>query len=902
MEEQTKKVIDVEANTQEVNKKMQDIIDKLRMTEDELKDLKGLLSSFSTTFISFGTEAVKYANELEGALGRVKNTFGDSSSIVKDFAQNSLNSFGIAQSSALEMISSFGDMSSMMGLSQGEAAKMGAGLTALAADLASYKNVQVDVAGSALEGIFTGDADALQKLGITMSDAKLEQFALSEGFKETYAHMTEAEKAALRYGFVMNETAGAQGDFAKNSNGTASQMQIFNESVKELYASFGEVLLPVLNQGLSILNDVLQFFKDLDPGVKKAILVVGGLAASIGPLMVGFDKLKLLFQGAMLVVDKISGVLQIAMNVIIKFGDILGKVFQKVMSGIMTLLPSLTGLSFPIIAIGATVAATAVLIIYNWDKISKVLKDSGAWEMVTKAAKYALGLIIEIVKAFGNILEGNWSGLWGNIKNILGDIWNNIIDIIAGGIKGVMKLQIKLYDFLGMEGLSKGAKTGLSMIDTFANGFKVKTADLVKSGESFAKKIANLDLSFDFGGKPKKIISGKDYGIDYKTKINDDPEEAGEKSEVPTKTTQSTPKPLTKALGDVESLQSKTSLFGLIFAGDDKSDMEQRAEQLKTTLGEVFGGNKEQFVSVLNDAMNGVDFGAGLQKKFDAIQIKMPTQVLSNADEINLEISNTFDRIKEKFGEQSDATFSLLGTQIRQSIENGMKPEEAGQSIFESFQKIVEKIKEVFGENASMVDFSEYGEQILQSMVSGLDVTKASDKVLGKIQAMGSSLTNAIQESLNAVVGAASDLIAGFMEEAFGGKKLDAKAIGAGLLSKLGSIAIDLGKSAISLGLSIQAIKLSLTSFNPAIAIAAGIGLIALGGALKGMGSKAAGGGSMGSAGSANASPSSPGFSYGNAPSYAMQKQSAQQTTNESVLRGGDVFWSGQRYEVIRGF
>jgi prophage DNA circulation protein len=888
MDQQEKTLtININLATQEFEKKMDASVSKLKMTEDELKDLKGLLDSFSSTFTTFGTEAVKYANELEGALGKVKNTFGESSGIVKNFAQNSLNSFGIAETSALEMISSFSDVSSVMGLSQGEAANMGAGLTALAADLASYKNVQVDVAGSALKGIFTGDADALQELGIAMNDAALEQFRMKEGFKETYAHMDEAEKAALRYGFVMNATAAAQGDFAKNSDGTASQMQIFNESIKELYASFGEVLLPILNQGLIILNDVIQFFKDLDPGVKKAILVVGGLAASIGPLMVGFEKLSLVFK--------------LASNAVTSFGSILAKVFQSLMSGIMTLMPHLATLSLPVIAIGAAVVVAAGVIIYNWDKISKFLHDTGIWDTVIKGAKYALGFIIEIVKAFGNLLEGNWSGLWGNIKNIVGSIWNNIIDIITGGIKGVMKLQIKLYDFLGMEGLSKGAKTGLSMIDTFANGFKVKTADLVKNGESFAKKIANIDLSFDFGGKPKKIISGKNYGIDYKTKINDNPDKP--KEEPKTTATKYTPKPLTKALADIGPLQSKNSLLGMVLGDQDESALlQERVEDLKSTFSDVFGGNKEAFISIMSDAMNGYDFGADLQKKFDSIQIKMTPPVLSNADEINLAISNTFDQIREKFGEQSDTTFSLLGTQIRQSIENGMKPEEAGQSIFESFQKIVEKIKEVFGENANMTDFSAYGEQILQSMVSGLDVTKASDDVLGQIDKMNKAIMNAINDSLKAAVDAVGDVISGIFEQAVGGKKLNVKAIAGGLLSTLGGIAMDLGKTALSIGLGIEAIKTSLKSLSGAGAIAAGIGLLALGGILKGVGGKLAGSGSMGSTGSVNASPTSPGFSYANAPSYALQKQSSQQTTTESVLRGGDVFWSGQRYEVIRGF
>ncbi|GAB3517724.1 phage tail tape measure protein [Emticicia fontis] len=892
-------VTDIAAIEQDASKKIQDGVDKVNKA---LEDFKKLLDSFSTAFISFGNEAVKYANELNGALGNVNNTFGESSEIVKNFAKYSLNSFGMAETSALKMVSSFGNMGLMMGLNQKEAANMGASLTALSADLASYKNVEVDVAGSALKDIFTGDADALKELGIAMTDANLQDFAEKSGFQETYAHMEEAEKAALRYGFVLNATAGAQGDFAKNGDDTASQMTIFTESVKELYASFGELLLPVLNSGLSILNDVIQFFKDLSPSVKTAILAVGGVAASISPLLAGFDKLKTLFEGTMAVFGKLGGVFQSVGSTII---SALSATFSFIRTVVASLITTLGPIAVPLIAVGVAVAGVAIAVAYNWDKISKVLKETGIWETVTNIAKYALGLIVEIFDAFGNLLSGNWSGLWGNIKNIVAGGWNWIIDKMASGIKSVLKLQVKVSDALGLDGLSMLGKKGLASIDEFADGYKIKSEGLVKTGEKFAQKLSNLSFDFSFGGgKSDKKISGKDYGLDWQGKIdnNTDPKK-GKPQEKPKPKPRYQPKVLTKALGDVDALQPKNSLLGMVIGNENEAtSLQARVDALKSTFSDVFGGSKEEFVSIMSDAVNGYDFGANLQKKFDGIQIKMPTHILSNAEEINLEISNTFDRIREKFGEQSDATFSLLGEQMKQSIANGMKPEEAGQSIFESFQKIVEKIKAVFGENATMADFSAYGEQILQSVVNGLSLEKASGEVLDKIATMSKALTDAIQNSLKAAVSAVGDVISGLFEQAVGGKKLNVKAIAGGLLSTLGGIAMDLGKTALSVGLGIEAIKTSLKTLSGAGAIAAGIGLLALGGILKGVGGKLSGSASMGSTGGANGSASSPGFKYANAPSYAMQTQSSSQSSNESVLRGGDVFWSGQRYEVIRGF
>jgi len=98
--------------------------------------------------------------------------------------------------------------------------------------------------------------------------------------------MTQAEKVNLRYQFVMSKTANAQGDFARTSEGAANQMRIFQESMKELGASFGAVILPAFTKLVQKANAVLLKFRNLDEGTKKTIMIIGGIAAAIGPVLV----------------------------------------------------------------------------------------------------------------------------------------------------------------------------------------------------------------------------------------------------------------------------------------------------------------------------------------------------------------------------------------------------------------------------------------------------------------------------------------------------------------------------------------------------------------------------------------------------------------------------------------
>jgi len=233
-----------------------------------------------------GGAAIKMASDFEESLNKVNVAFGEASGEVRDFAKTTLQQFGIAQGTALDMAALFGDMSTSMGLSVDAAADLSTSLVGLAGDLASFKNMNIKEVTTALAGVFTGETESLKRLGIVMTQVNLEQFAMEQGIKKTIKEMTQAEKVQLRYQFVMSKTANAQGDFARTSGGAANQMRIFQESMKELGASFGAVILPAFTNLVKKANAVLLKFRDLDEGTKKTIMIIGGIAAAIGPVLV----------------------------------------------------------------------------------------------------------------------------------------------------------------------------------------------------------------------------------------------------------------------------------------------------------------------------------------------------------------------------------------------------------------------------------------------------------------------------------------------------------------------------------------------------------------------------------------------------------------------------------------
>lgn len=264
---------------------MQNSMRTIKKQGETFKNIGSSLSTFVTLpLLAAGGASLKFASDYEESLNKVDVAFKSSSESVKTFAKDTLNAFGIAEGSALEMASLFGDMSVSMGLSESEAAKMSTSLVGLAGDLASFKNIGIDQASNALKSIFTGETESLKNLGIVMTEANLQQFALSQGYKGSVKDLTEASKVQLRYNYVLEKTKNAQGDFERTGGGAANQTRIFTESLKQIGQQIGSIILPYFTKVITLVNEKVKAFSNLSEATKTTIVVIGGIVGVLGPL------------------------------------------------------------------------------------------------------------------------------------------------------------------------------------------------------------------------------------------------------------------------------------------------------------------------------------------------------------------------------------------------------------------------------------------------------------------------------------------------------------------------------------------------------------------------------------------------------------------------------------------
>lgn len=273
-----------------VGKKTETFGDKLLKLNKKVGKIATKGSAMVTTpILAIGTAAFKAASDINESLSKSEVVFGNNAKAVEEWSKTATTSFGASQNEALEMVSKFGAMGKAMGLNSEQTKDYSMNLTQLAGDLASFNNISVDMANTALTGVFTGETESLKGLGIVMTEVNLQRFAESQGIHKKIQDMTQAEQVQLRYNYVMSQTKDAQGDYMRTSDSAANSAKTFRKSLANLSASFGQFLL-ALTPLIQVATSLIVKFNNLDDGTKKIIIVIAGLIAGIFPLLLAFSK------------------------------------------------------------------------------------------------------------------------------------------------------------------------------------------------------------------------------------------------------------------------------------------------------------------------------------------------------------------------------------------------------------------------------------------------------------------------------------------------------------------------------------------------------------------------------------------------------------------------------------
>lgn len=249
-------------------------------------------------------DAIDISSSLTEVENVVRQTFGQYESLINNFAKTSIEKFGMSELSAKQFASRFQAMGTALDIPQGQMAKMSIRLTELAGDMASFYDVSQEDIAKSLQSVFSGTTAPMRRYGIDLTQATLKEWALKQGLDANISSMTQAQKAMLRYQYVLAHTTNITGDFARTADTWHNQITMLKENFKALGAVVGSGLINAFKPFIKVLNAVLQKVISFAEMVTNALgsifgwryeaskgAGISGLADDIGSASDGMDDL-----------------------------------------------------------------------------------------------------------------------------------------------------------------------------------------------------------------------------------------------------------------------------------------------------------------------------------------------------------------------------------------------------------------------------------------------------------------------------------------------------------------------------------------------------------------------------------------------------------------------------------
>lgn len=412
---------------------------------------------------------IDYASDLAEVQNVVDVTFGSATEAINSWSKECLAAYGMNEVSAKRYAGTIGAMLKSSGLAGDAIVDMSKDMVGLAGDMASFYNLDLETAFEKIRSGISGETEPLKQLGINMSVANLEAYALSRGITTAYNEMSQAEQVMLRYNYLMSTTADAQGDFARTQDSYANQTRLLSESWLEFTGIMAEQLLPVLTTIVSWLNNIVAFLTE-NADMVSAVLV--GLATTVGILAVAW------------VVHAAAQWLAVAAN--------------------QALIVSL--LSNPILwtalIIGVLVAA-----MYRW--IQSIGGVKNAWEICKlalivgwNAVKLAFFTGVYWVIDLVDKLKLCWQKAGVAIANFMGDMKVSVLTILQNMINGAIDIINKFIGVLNkIPGVSIDAIEHVTFATTAAAeneaAKSARAADLAAYESELASAKAGRDAHID---------------------------------------------------------------------------------------------------------------------------------------------------------------------------------------------------------------------------------------------------------------------------------------------------------------------------------------------------------------------------------------------------------------------
>lgn len=355
-----------------------------------------MTDSVTRPLLDIGERMIESAAEMNAMSSQFSQVFGDLESDASASLSKIADDTNIVEERLKGSYTAIASFAKTTGMETEDAMELSNRALVAVADSAAFYDRSIEETAESLQSFLKGNYENDAALGLSATEFTRNAAAM-ELYGEKFNDLSEAQKQLTLLQMVedANALSGAMGQATREGETWSNVTGNLNQEFENLLGVLGQNLLPVITPIVEFITDILTGLSELNPGVQKFILIIGGVVAALGPLLT---------------------------------------IVGTVISIISTLSPLISGLSLSfnpvVLAVGAVIAALVALIA-NWDDVTAAMTAFDDFLQNIFA--------IDFTEIFGPVLGEALNAFFQNVENIwnsVKQIFGGIIDFIAGIFSG----------------------------------------------------------------------------------------------------------------------------------------------------------------------------------------------------------------------------------------------------------------------------------------------------------------------------------------------------------------------------------------------------------------------------------------------------------------------------------
>lgn len=423
---------------------------------------RGMTAGVSLPLAAVGGTALKMAMEVGEAENLFAVSFGEMADAARTWSEGLRTQLGANAQEVRKSAATYYVMLSSMGLAKDKAYELATGLVQLGLDMSSFYNMAPEAAFEKLRAGIMGEAEPLKQLGILVDATSVKQLTLQDDLEGTAGVLA-------RYQAIVQQTSVAQGDLARTIDSPMNQLRRLQNQFSEIAVRLGESLIPTFQAILPVVERFGRWieagasaFERLSPQLQAAVIGFGLLVVAAGPalaaigfMVTGIASLSASTIGVVAVVVGLAGALaaawalgrdqivrawaaiqetftrvlqiiqpaledlrRIGAAAFRELGTIAGEQFQKVLTWAKEVWPTVRDL-----VVKAALLAQAAWDACGRDIVAAVRRD---WIAIKTTIGSTLDLVLGVIKAALEALNGDWSKSLETLKTTAAKVWDGV--------------------------------------------------------------------------------------------------------------------------------------------------------------------------------------------------------------------------------------------------------------------------------------------------------------------------------------------------------------------------------------------------------------------------------------------------------------------------------------------